>query len=56
MDSIFQNIQSFLFLIKLGFHEIYLRKGDQLFEGIGFHLSKNSELSSKKKPSFFVCD
>ena len=51
MDFIFQNIQSFLSLIILGFHTIYLRKEEQLFLIIGFPLEKKKgcELSKEKE-------
>jgi len=49
MDFIFQNIASSLFVIKLRFHKIYLRKGEQLFWAISFYWRKRCELSKEKE-------
>ena len=58
MDFIFQNIQSFLYLIKLGSHTIYLRKEEQLFWGsIGFPVEqKGVSFQREKKTESWVCD
>ena len=56
MDFIFQNIQSFLFLIKLRFHTIYLRREEQLFWIYWFLLEKKKcERSRKKKAESLEC-
>jgi len=56
MDFIFQNIQSFLFLIKLVFHKIYLRKGEQSFWFISFSLEKKGvSFQRKKNRVLWVC-
>jgi len=56
MDFICQNTQSFLFLIKLGVHTIYLKKSEQLFGIIGFSLEQISvSFQRKKKTESFEC-